>query len=114
ISHFSLLVRRPPVFSLFPYTTLFRSLFPLRDGFRLLAFLQEVAAQIEPSIGVIGLQIHDPPEKLSGVRRRVLYDPQQEERIHIVWGETDCLAKFFPGGLLLAHRIEDASFVIAR
>src|SRR2546429_3963961 len=48
------MIRRPPRSTLFPYTTLFRSLFPLRDGFRLLAFLQEVAAQIEPSIGVIG------------------------------------------------------------
>src|SRR2546430_7980106 len=50
---FFLMIRRPPRSTLFPYTTLFRSVLPFRFGLRLAADAEESAATLAANVGFL-------------------------------------------------------------
>src|SRR2546430_17105754 len=50
---FFLMIRRPPRSTLFPYTTLFRSVLPFRFGLRLAADGEESAATLAANVGFL-------------------------------------------------------------
>src|SRR3712207_6744953 len=93
---FFLMIRRPPRSTLFPYTTLFRSLAPapikvlLIDGHRLLAEALAIVLAADAEIEVVGVQA-DVAVSAAGVRRAapdvLVVDAARWEEIAAILGE---------------------------
>src|SRR3712207_8096275 len=54
------MIRRPPRSTLFPYTTLFRSIAPLRSNYRVVDLVQSLHALVQPPV------LEDVVERTSG------------------------------------------------
>src|SRR2546422_4342726 len=77
------MIRRPPRSTLFPYTTLFRSLRALLQTPQLLL---ELRRRAEHSVGDIGelLRLLPPPTECSARRRSEEHTSELQSRLHLV------------------------------